>query len=344
MKALVLEDKQHFEVRDIEKPTISENQVLVNVSYCGVCGSDLDRYFKGKVHFFPMILGHEFSGVIEEVGDKVTFFSAGNRVAVAPLVPCDQCENCLRGKPSHCEKYSFIGSREKGAMAEYVAVDERNLIHVPEEVSLEEAALIEPLTVAMHGIERINFAAGSEAVIFGAGTIGMMTLLALKARGAGDITVIDINSEKLNVARELGATETVNSQQTDLHEYFANHNKPAIVFETAGVAQTQRQCIEVADHTGKVVYIGTATSTVEFPPEVFEQILRKELEIAGSWMSYSTPFPGYEWKAGLQYIKDGIIDVKPLIDEIFELEDKEKPFDRMKDPSSSSIKYLYKID
>ncbi|MEW9677165.1 galactitol-1-phosphate 5-dehydrogenase [Lentibacillus sp. L22] len=344
MKALSLEDKQTFKIRDIKKPTISDNQVLVKVSYCGVCGSDLDRYFKGKVHYFPLILGHEFSGVIEEIGKNVHSFSAGDRVAVAPLVPCGHCENCKHGRPAHCSQYGFIGSRQNGAMAEYVAVDERNLLSIPDKVSMKEAALIEPLTVALHGVERVHFCAGSEAVIFGAGTIGMMTLLVLKARGAGNITVIDLNSEKLAVANKLGATNTINSNEVDLNEYFSNHKKPEIVFETAGVAQTQVQSIEIVDHIGKVVYIGTANNEVDFSPKVFEQILRKEIEIRGSWMSYSTPFPGYEWSAGLQYIEEAIIDVKPLINGIFTLEDKEKPFLKMKDPLNHSIKFLYEFE
>ncbi|GKU85152.1 galactitol-1-phosphate 5-dehydrogenase [Niallia sp. NCCP-28] len=344
MKALVLDNKETFTVKKIQKPAIFERQVLVKVSYVGVCGSDLARYFEGKVHSYPIVLGHEFSGVVEQVGNLVQKVKEGDRVAIAPLIPCGKCENCDRGKPALCEHYSFVGSRQQGAMAEYIAVDEKNILVLPEEVSNEEAALIEPLTVAIHGIERIQFNAGANVVVFGAGTIGIMTLLALKARGAGDVTVIDINNEKLQIAQELGASYTINSLQVDLNEYFTKHPKPEVVIETAGVSQTQVQSIEIVEKLGKVVYVGTATKDVVFPPKVFERILRGEIEITGSWMSYSAPFPGFEWKAALQYIKDGTIDVKPLINEVYRLEDKEAPFLKMRDPENHSIKFLYKID
>lgn len=343
MKALVLDSKESFTVKEIEKPPITEGQVLVKVSYVGVCGSDLARYFDGKVHSYPIVLGHEFSGVVEQVGDQVRSLKKGDRVAIAPLVPCEKCENCDRGKPALCEQYSFVGSRQQGAMAEYVAVNEKNILVLPDEVSSEEAALIEPLTVAIHGIERIQFNAGANVVVFGAGTIGVMTLLALKARGAGNVTVIDINDEKLQMAQELGASYTINSLQVNLNEYFTTHPKPEVVIETAGVSQTQVQSVEIVEKLGKVVYIGTATKDVVFPPKVFERILRGEIEITGSWMSYSAPFPGFEWKAALQYIKEGVIDVKPLINEVYRLEDKETPFVKMRDPENNSIKFLYEI-
>lgn len=343
MKALVLEDKKTLVLKEIDTPIIKDTQVLVKVSYVGVCGSDLARFFDGKVHNFPLILGHEFSGVIEEVGGKITSLQKGDRVAVAPLVPCGECSYCERGKPAHCEQYSFVGSREQGAMSEYVAVNARNVIKLPEGVCDEEAALLEPLTVAIHGIERVHFHAGAEVVVFGAGTIGIMTLLALKARGAGNITVIDINDKKLKIARDLGASCVVNSSKIDLSDYFSKHTKPDVVIETAGVAQTQVQSIEIVAKLGKIVYVGTASHEVKIPPKVFERILRGELEITGSWMSYSAPFPGSEWTAALQYIKDGVIDVKPLLNEIYTLEDKELPFEKMRDRENTSIKYLYKI-
>jgi L-iditol 2-dehydrogenase/galactitol-1-phosphate 5-dehydrogenase len=343
MKALVLESEGNFNLKEIEKPAISKGQVLVKVSYVGVCGSDLPRYFEGKVHNYPIVLGHEFSGVVEETGDRVDGIRKGDRVVVAPLVPCDQCGNCKRGKPALCEKYSFIGSRQQGAMAEYVAADERNVIVLPEEVSTKEAALIEPLTVAIHAIEKIHFSAGAEVTVLGAGTIGIMTLLALKARGAGNVTMVDISDEKLKKAKELGADCIVNSEKININDYYLEHPRPELVIETAGVSQTQVQSIEIVKKLGKVVYVGTATSDVTFPPRVFERILRGEIEITGSWMSYSAPFPGYEWNAAIHYIKDGIIDVKPLINQIYSLEEKETPFNNMRDPNNNSIKFLYKL-
>ncbi|MDK9848066.1 galactitol-1-phosphate 5-dehydrogenase [Staphylococcus equorum] len=344
MKSLSLVEKEKFELVDKEMPHVNDNQVLIKVAYCGVCGSDLDRYFKGKVHYFPITLGHEFSGVVYQIGNDVNNFHIGDRVTAAPLVPCRNCEYCERGEYSHCPQYSFVGSRQDGAMAEYVTVNVENVISVPDNVTLKEAALIEPLTVALHGVERINMNAGSEVLIFGAGSIGMMTLLSVKALGAGKITVIDLNEEKLAKAKALGADEIINPIKVDLDNYFENNVKPEIVFETAGASQTQLQSIKYVKHLGKVVFIGTATKEVNFEPKLFEQILRKEIIVTGSWMSYSAPFPGREWETGLNYISKGKIDVKPLISEVFKLEDKNLPFDRMIDKNLSSVKYLYEIN
>lgn len=343
MKALVLESKANFSVKDIEIPVIEPTQVLVKVSYVGICGSDLARYFDGKVHSYPTILGHEFSGVISEVGSEVQGLSKGDRVAVAPLVPCEKCSSCESGNPALCENYSFIGSREQGAMAEYVAVNAKNILTLPDGITDQEAALIEPLTVAIHGIEKLDIHAGARAVIFGAGTIGMMSLLALQAKGAGKITVIDIDNAKLEMAKELGAAITVNSLDIDLDNYFKENQRPEIVVETAGVPQTQVQSLSVVEKLGQVVYVGTAKKEITFPADVFERILRAELKVYGSWMSYSVPFPGFEWTAALQYMKDGKIDVKPLIHEVNPLEVKEEPFKKMIDPDNHSIKFLYDV-
>ena len=341
MKALVLESKANFSIRDVEIPAIQSNQVLVKVAYVGICGSDLDRYFNGKVHNYPVILGHEFSGIITEVGNEVTDVEIGDRVAVAPLVPCEKCSSCESGNPALCENYSFIGSREQGAMAEYVAVNAKNVLPLPDYITDQEAALIEPLTVAIHGIEKLHIRAGDRAVIFGAGTIGMMSLLTLQAKGAGEITIIDLDQRKLEMARELGASAIINSSEVDLNTYFKENPRPKVVVETAGVPQTQVQSLSVVEKMGQIVYIGTAKKEITFPANVFERILRAELKVFGSWMSYSAPFPGFEWHAALQYMKDGRIDVKPLIHEVNSLEVKEEPFKKMIDPENHSIKFLY---
>ncbi|GCF92552.1 galactitol-1-phosphate 5-dehydrogenase [Enterococcus florum] len=344
MKALVVTKKHKLELQEIEKPTVVSGKVLIKVAYCGICGSDLPRYFDGGVHAFPQVLGHEFSGVVVEVGDKVTNVKKGDRVAVAPLVPCGNCENCQKGEPAMCAYYSFIGSREQGAMAEYVVVPEKNCVKVPDSLSLKEAALVEPLTVAIHGIERINIAAGAKVMVLGAGTIGLLTVLSLRAIGAGEIIVVDLNDKKLSVAKTIGADEGINPANQTLEEYFQEHSLPDAVIETAGSSITQKQSIEFVNKRGKIVYVGTSTKDVVLDPETFEKILRGELEVTGSWMSYSAPFPGYEWETGLRYMSTGKIDVKPLITGLYQLEDIALPFDKMVEPNSEAIKLLYAIN
>lgn len=343
MKALTVVDKETFELREIEKPTVTSGKVLIKVAYAGICGSDIPRYFAGAVHSFPQILGHEFSGIVEEVGENVTRVKRGDRVAVAPLVPCGKCDYCQTGEPAMCTQYSFIGSRESGAMAEYVSVPEVNCIKVPDGLSLKEAALVEPLTVAIHGVDRVHLPAGSRVMVIGVGTIGLLTLLTLRAKGAGEIIVVDLNDNKLELSKQIGADVLINPLNQPLEQYFSDHELPEIVYETSGSSITQVQAIEFVKKKGKVVYIGTCNKEITFPPKTFEKILRGELEVTGSWMSYSSPFPGYEWEAGLRYMANKTIDVNPLITGEFSLEDKEIPFEKMIEKNSKHVKLLYKI-
>lgn len=342
MKVLAVTDVEKIELQEIDIPKPKNHEVLIKVAYVGVCGSDLPRYFEGGVHQFPQVLGHEFSGVVEEVGEQ-TKLKVGDRVTVAPLVPCNNCEQCKTGRPQLCTNYSFIGSRQQGAMAEYVVVPEENCLVVPNNLDLKIAATIEPLTVAIHGVERVRTKAGDRVLVLGAGTIGLMTVLSLRARGVGEITVVDLNDQKLAVAKSIGADITINPTKEDIDKYFSENQLAEIVFETAGSPITQVQAIKYADRQGKVIFVGTCTKPVTFTPEEFELILRRELEITGSWMSYSSPFPGFEWHAALRYLSQGDIDTNKLITGIYSLEDKELPFIKMNESNSKEIKVLYEV-
>jgi L-iditol 2-dehydrogenase/galactitol-1-phosphate 5-dehydrogenase len=342
VKALAVTGVEKFELQDLAIPTPQKGEVLIKVAYVGVCGSDLPRYFDGGVHQFPQILGHEFSGTIAEIGEGVQL-KKGTRVAVAPLVPCNECEQCRSGRPQLCPNYSFIGSRQQGAMAEYVIAPVENCLVVPKELALKIAATIEPLTVAIHGIERIRTKSGDKTLVLGAGTIGLMTVLALRARGVGEITVIDLNEQKLALAKQIGADIVVNPLTTDLEQHFKENGLASVVFETAGNHLTQVQAIKYADRQAKVVFVGTCTRAVQFEAEEFELILRRELELTGSWMSYSAPFPGFEWHAALRYLATGKIDTLPLITGIYSLENQAIPFEKMREKESKEVKVLYEI-
>lgn len=343
MKGLVIYGAGDMRYKEVPIPSLKEDEVLIRVKACGICGSDLPRALYGKAHYYPIILGHEFSGEVVATGEKVNNFKEGDRVVAAPLLPCGQCPACKMGKPAMCSFYGFLGSRQNGAMAEFIAVKEENLIKLPDEISFYEGALIEPLTVAIHGVERFPTTPGDDVVIFGAGTIGLLVLQVLKARGLGRVFVIDVVQEKLDLARKLGADITLNANEIDVVKYFNDNGRPKIAIETAGSSITQRQCLEVVDTLGKVVYIGTCTDKVEFPPKVFERILRGELIITGSWMSYSVPFPGFEWYAAIRYISEKKVKVEPLISHIFTLEEGDKAFKTLQDPNCKAIKVMFAI-
>ena len=341
MRAVAVTGVQQLEELALDVPTCGAGEVLVHVGYVGICGSDVPRYFDGGVHAFPQVLGHEFSGVVAAVADGVSHVSPGDRVAVAPLVPCHACEQCLAGRPSLCPHYSFVGSRQQGAMAEYVSVPARNVVPVGD-LDLRIAALIEPMTVALHGIGRVPFVPGVDAAVLGGGVIGLMSVIALRGLGAGSITVVDINPWVLEMARRFGATDTVDAANADVAAYFAA-KPPSLVIETAGAAITRRQAIQVAAKAGSVVFVGTPTTDVTLDPETFEHILRKELTLRGSWMSYSAPFPGEEWVQAPRLLAEAAEDPRLIVTHEFPLDEVAAGFAVMRSREAARLKVMFKV-
>lgn len=332
MKAGVVHAKNDIRYEEIDTPIAAPGKVLVKVKYTGICGSDVPRVNADACHFFPNVLGHEFSGVVAEVGEGVTAVKPGDRVAGVPLVPCMKCEDCQKGNYSLCRHYSFIGSREFGSFAEYVAVPERNVVKFDEEVSFEKGAFFEPATVALHGLRRVDYKGGKNVAILGGGTIGMLTAQWAKIFGAKTVTVFDILDERLDLAKRLGADYGVNSAKEGFIEQvneITGGRGFDYVYETAGNTITMKMAFKLAANKAQVCFIGTPVKDLTFTVEEWENINRKEFVLTGSWMSYSAPFPGDEWELAAHYFKTGQLQFDdsfiykkiPLskIDEAFEM-------------------------
>ena len=308
MKAGVVHAKNDIRYEEIEKPKATAGKVLIKVKYTGICGSDVPRVNGDACHFFPNVLGHEFSGVVEEIGEGVTTLKPGDRVAGVPLVPCMKCEDCQKGDYSLCKHYSFIGSREFGSFAEYVAVPEKNAVKFDDEVSFEKGASFEPATVALHGLRRLDYKGGKNVAILGGGTIGMMTMQWAKIFGAKSVTVFDILDERLELAKRLGADYGVNSGKEgfmDEVNAITDGRGFDYIYETAGNTITMKMAFKLAANKAQVCFIGTPTRELSFGVDEWEAINRKEFYLTGSWMSYSAPFPGDEWKLTAHYFKTG---------------------------------------
>lgn len=342
MHAVAVTGKQQLSVAPTAVPECGASDALIRVAYCGICGSDVPRYFDGAVHAFPQVLGHEFSGVVEAVGDTVTNVKPGDRVAVAPLVPCHTCTECRAGRPSLCPQYSFVGSRQQGALAEYVCVPAVNAVAVGD-LSLKVAALVEPLTVAVHAVERVAFQPGQDAAVLGGGVIGLMTVIALRDKGARNITVIDINPWVLDMCKRFGATHTVDSSRADVAAHFAQIGAPALTVETAGAAATRKQSLEIATKGGAVVFVGTPTADLTLDPHTFEHILRKELTLRGSWMSYSAPFPGSEWSQAVRLLATAASDPEAIITHLFRLDEVAAGFAVMRSRQEHRLKVMFRV-
>jgi L-iditol 2-dehydrogenase len=308
MKAGVVYARNDIRYDDIEKPSPKAGQVLIKVKYTGICGSDVPRVNGDACHFFPNVLGHEFSGVVEELGAGVSSLKVGDRVAGVPLVPCMKCEDCLKGNYSLCKHYSFIGSREYGSFAEYVAIPEKNAVKFDDEVSFEQGAFFEPATVALHGLQRLNYQGGKSVAILGGGTIGLFTMQWAKIYGAKEVVVFDISEERLELAKALGATGVINTLDPDFMKKakeLTGGKGYDYVYETAGNTITMKMAFPLAANKAGICFIGTPTKELTFSVEEWENMNRKEFTLTGSWMSYSAPFPGEEWELTAHYFKSG---------------------------------------
>ena len=308
MKAGVVHAREDIRYEEIEKPAAKPDCVVIKVKYTGICGSDIPRVNGDACHFFPNVLGHEFSGTVAEVGEGVTTLKVGDRVAGVPLVPCMKCDDCQKGNYSLCRHYSFIGSREFGSFAEYVSVPEKNAVKFEDAVSFEQGALFEPATVALHGLKRVPYTGGKTVAILGGGTIGMFVMQWAKIFGAKKTVVFDIAEERLELGKRLGATDGINTLEPDFMEKamaLTGGKGFDYVYETAGNTITMKMAFALAANKASVCFVGTPTKDLSFSVKEWENINRKEFTLTGSWMSYSAPFPGEEWDLTAHYFRTG---------------------------------------
>ncbi len=317
MKSVVIHAEGKVCVEERPRPELhNEDDVRVRIASSGLCGSDIPRIFSGGAHYYPITLGHEFSGYVESTGSAVQDLRPGDAVACVPLRPCFDCSCCQRGLFSLCKQYQFVGSRSEGGHAAEIVVPRCNLFPLPHEMSIEDGAFIEPITVGLHAFQLAGGCKGKHVVIIGAGTIGLLALQCARALGASSLTAIDINPERLALAQQLGATRIINSQQLDsagIQAALSTTPFDQLVLETAGHPQTVALAIDVAGPRATLALVGTLHHDLNLPSATFGQILRKELTLLGSWMNYSAPWPGEEWQIAVRLLTEKQIQLQPLI-------------------------------
>lgn len=344
MRAAVLVSKNDVHVKNVDKPQPNADEVLIKVHYTGICGSDIPRVFEGRVHGYPIVLGHEFSGLVEGVGSAVDPFLLGKRVAGIPLIPCGVCPDCSKGYFSLCKQYSFVGSRRGGSMAEYVCLPANNVFVVASSVSDLEATFFEPATVALHALELAKFTAGATALVMGAGTIGLLLAQALLAYGAQTVVVCNRSEARLDCVRQLHDLTPLCSAE---HEWKSNALQLTqnqgfdFVFDTVANSKTIADCTSVAGSRGVVCFVGTPKDDVTLSVSEWETLNRKELTVTGSWMSYSAPWPGVEWEKASDLFSTGQLKIiDDMIDGIYNLGHVREGFDRFLSSRSLTGKVL----
>ncbi|HDJ89625.1 MAG TPA: hypothetical protein ENG40_02910, partial [Thermoprotei archaeon] len=301
-----------------------DDEVLIKVKRCGICGSDLHAY-KGlhPDYILPLIPGHEFSGDVIEVGKNVEKIKVGDKVAVEPLVVCGKCRFCIRGEYNRCIKLKVIGCQTNGAFAEYISVPERWVYKLPEKISYEEGAMIEPLAVAVHAVRRVKDL-GENVLVLGAGTIGLLTAQVARAFGATNVFITDIVDWKVDFAEKLGIDYPVNSLKTNLKDFlkkYVGETGVDTTFEAVGSNVTLNQALELTRKGGNIVIIG-----IYEKPMVninVMNIVNKELNVYGSLV--------YRWdfEKAIGLVEKKLIDVKSLVSSVVKLDNIEKGFKSM---------------
>lgn len=334
MKAAVLYGKEDIRYEDVEMPKVVPGHVKVRVKACGICGSDIPRYFEGRVHNFPLILGHEISGVVDEVASDIKDICCGDHVAVVPLLPCFNCESCSKGNYSLCSNYSFLGSRCSGGMSDFVLVPRKNIVIVDKNIPFEKAAFFEVSTVALHALKLVNFEGGYPVLVIGTGTVGLMTIQWAKLLGAQKVIAVGRNKKTFALAKKLGASKILDSGSVNFAEQLLTVCKEygfKFVFEAVGAEETINMAYMAAMRKAKICLIGTPRKELVFSAKNWELLNRKEVTVTGSWMSYSAPFPGEEWYLTERYMSEGkFVIPNEMIHKTYKLEQASEAFDVFK--------------
>jgi (R,R)-butanediol dehydrogenase / meso-butanediol dehydrogenase / diacetyl reductase len=334
VRAVEIAEDRSLRPTEIEEPALAPGEARVRVAFCGICGSDLHLRPSPAVPA-GAVMGHEFSGTIEELGEAVEGFSLGDRVAVFPFTPCGQCSNCSRGDYHVCMEAATTGiglGVNQGGYAESVAVHRSMLIPIPDELSLEHAALVEPLAVALHGIDIGSVERGCRCVVIGAGPIGVMSALGLKARGIEQVVVIERNEQRRERMRSLGV-DVVGLE--DVHTRVIDHfggELPDVVLECAGNPAAPQLAIELVRSCGIVVLLGV----LEEPVEISQLVLMiKEAQLRSSFAYRLENF-----SEAIELLVAGTVPSEQLITDTVPLERAQEMFDRLENPATKDIKIL----
>ena len=329
MKALVLEEHSVFAFKDVPDPEIGPDDVLIAVAACGICGSDVHG-MDGSTgrRRTPLIMGHEASGTITDIGANVTGWKKDDRVTFDSTVYCGECPYCRAGTINLCDNRQVLGvapaeySRQ-GAYAEFVVVPQRILYKLPDNRSFAHAAFVEPISVAVHAVSLLPITKDTTAVVIGSGMIGLLIVQALHAAGCQNVIAVDIVQEKLDLATTLGAKETLNANDCDVaaEVYRLTDGFGAdVALEVVGNSATVQSAIKCLRKGGSLSFVGNLSSTIELP---LQHIITHETKLYGSCASSG------EYPECLDLMDRGIIDVEPLISAIAPLADGESWFKRL---------------
>ncbi len=339
MKALELEAYKKLVYKDIRKPEPGQGELLIKVMYCGICGSDVHGYDGSTGRRIPpVVMGHEASGVVEEVGDGVSGFKKGDRVTFDSTLACGDCFYCRKGQTNFCENRRVLGVscdeyRQNGAFAEYAVVPALVSYHLPEELSFEAAALTEPLSIAVHGVEITPLALGDNVLVVGAGMIGLLTIAVLRAKGCGRIYASDIDPFKLEKAKKFGADITIDASKEHVEEaiHRLDPRGVAAALDAVGNTPSIGSAISAVRRGATVTLIGNLDPRIEVPLQV---LVSRQIRLQGSNASNG------EYPACLELLRQGAINTKSFISAVAPLSEGAQWFERLHAAEKGLLKVL----
>ena len=333
MKAAVVKKGGTLEFTDYELPELQPDEVLVKVSYCGICGSDIHMLEAGIVRE-GCIIGHELSGIVEKVGNDVTGPEKGDRVVVLPAFPCMTCESCMAGHMHVCRdliKRSYGLGTNNGAFCEYMAVKATSIVKIPEWIDMKKAALTEPLAVAIHGVNMLNMNIGEDVLVIGAGPVGLFTIYALKEAGAGTIIVSETDGYRAQKAAEVGADYVINPNERE--PGFAGPEltgrMPDHVMDCAGTPATLQISIGAVKPRGTVLVLGVCMKPATILP-----IVASTREIC---IKFSYGYNYREFCDALKLLGKNVIDTDIMISDVAPLRDIQGAFDSLKQSGHTKV-------
>jgi len=326
-----------IDIRDVPRPRPDANEVLIKVNYCGICGSDVGSYKTGTYEE-GLIIGHEWSGEIVELGPEVRGWNPGDRVVANDVRPCGTCYFCHHNRPTLCDSMQMHGVSYDGGFAEFVKVPSDILYRIPETVGDEEATLIDPLSNCIHAMRYSSLQVGDRALIIGAGPIGLLTLQCAKIAGASDVYVSEVSDRRRGMAQKLGATAVYDPTKENLYvkmDEATGGRGPDILFECAGTPHTLRESVTLVRKGGQVFVISICEEPVEAD---FMTLVMNELDIKGSYCGYE------EYPYAIDFIAKKRVDVKSLISDVISLDELvEKGFEVLARPRTEAVKIIAKI-
>ncbi len=325
MKAALLMADARIEIAEMALAPLAADECTVRIGAAGVCSSDVARAFAGGAYFYPLVMGHELAGEVVACGDSVPVdLGPGQAVTVFPLLPCFTCEACALGRYAQCRSYDYYGSRRHGGFAEFLNVKAWNLLPLPDGVGIVDGALTEPVSVVVHALDRLGvlIAPTGPLLVLGAGFLGLLAVKVLRqCRPDLAVTVVDRNPAKLALAAADGAATEVLGDEAEWQAFVESNRAtfPAVL-EAAGVPATFRHALDLCRHGGRVVWMGNVSGDVSLPQALVSQVLRKEIDILGTWNSSYRGRAESDWTRALALMAQGLAP-SGLVDVVVGLEE-----------------------